>query len=143
MDDKSTTKNKFDFFQVPDWKYLTEYHDWRPEADPTIPYEYAKQERDFNSAFKNPMGAYTTPEMQMQMQQAGARAIGQDKAQAMRASQYDVNQQRGQQMATIAGLTQPKFAQTESQTKSRPGLLSLAGGFLGGVGSGIGAGLFA
>lgn len=140
MDDKSTTKNKYDFFQVPDWKYLTQYDQWRPEQDPTIPYEYAKQSRDFNSSFSNPMGPYTTPEMQMQQKQAGNRAIGQDEASAMRASQYDVNQQRGQQLATEAALTQPKFTQTESQTKGRKGLLSIGTELASGA---ISAGLFA
>lgn len=125
MNDKSTTKNKYDFFQTPDWAGLDAYKAWAPEADPTIPYQFAKQRRDLESSFINPMGAYTTPEMQREMMKAGQGELAQVEGQAMRAGQYDVNQLRGQQLGNIASLSAPKFAQTQAETKSRPGLLSL------------------
>lgn len=144
--EKSTTQNKYDFFQTPDWEGLKGYQDWRPEIDPTIGANFGQQKNDLERSFLGATGSYQTPELREQQMRSGIENIGQNQAVATRAGQYDVNNQRGQQLGNIAGMTAPKFAQTQadtkSETKSRPGLPSigtqLASGFLGGWAGGFG-----
>lgn len=139
---KTTTTDStmdYGYYKNPGWQELEDLKGWKPETDPHIGANYAKQERDFTSSFLNPNGPYTTPEMQQQMMQAGLRDIGQNKAQAFREDQYGQNQQKLGQLSTVAGLAAPKFAQTkgtQKQSGSGGWLTDLAGAAVGGLAAG-------
>lgn len=100
------------------------------------------------STYANPTGAYATPELQAERQNAALGNLRQEEGQASRVAQYDVNAQRGAQLGQIAGMTRPEFYQlgssgTSSGMSTGKGMQiapsNLFGNFLGGLGSGIGS----
>lgn len=127
---------------TPNWAELDDFKAWNPQSDPTIGANFGQQKNDLERSFLGPAGSYQTPELREQQMRAGIQEIGQGQAIATRADQYGQNQQKLGQLGMVAGMKAPKFANTQSETKSRPGLLSigtqLAGGFLSGWGGGGG-----
>lgn len=118
---KNTTTNDYGFFTPPKTEELSALEAWQPQADPTIPYNFAKQKEDFNASFKNPLGPYTTPEMQRQMTQAGNAEIGQNEAQAFRGDQYNQNNLKLGQLGMAAQLRNPRLENTKSTTQQSGG----------------------
>lgn len=132
----TTTENDYKFFQKPSWEGLDELKAWRPEADPSIPFNFGRQRQDFERSFVSPTGSYQTPELREQQMRAGIQEIGQNEAQARRADQYGQNQMRLGQLGTVAGLGAPEFAQTKGTQTSQQ-----KGGFWQGLAGGVFQGL--
>lgn len=119
---------------------------FRPQSDPTIPFRFANARQQIQSTYANPTGAYATPELQAQRQMSALGDLRQEEGQASRVANFDVNQQRGNQLGQIAGMTRPEFYQmgssgTSSGMSAGKGVQiapsNLLGNFLGGVGAGL------
>jgi hypothetical protein len=106
------------------------YREFRPQVDPSIPYRYGAQRSRIMSTYANPTGSYATPELQEQRQASSLGDLTQAEGQAQREAQFDVNQQRGAQLGTLAGLTRPNFYQLGG-TSTGKGTQVQSGGFLG------------
>lgn len=131
---KVQTTNEYAFsdpYSSPD---IEEFRQFRPQADPSIPHRFAAQRNRVMDAYQNPTGAYSTPELNTERQMAQLGELGQEEGQAMRESQYDVNQQRGAQLGNIAALTRPNFYQ-------KSGTQTQSGGFWGDLAIGVASGL--
>lgn len=105
---------QYDWQNTPDTPDTAAYRNYRPEIDPSIAYGAANSRNRLNSSFINPLGGRLTGDMQDKLLRAGNRQIDQDASQAFRLGQYDVNQQRGGQLAGLAALTAPRLVQTGS-----------------------------
>ncbi len=90
---------------VPDTPDIQAYRDFKPQSDPGLPFQYANARNRLNDSFDNPLGGYATPAMRDAILRSGNRQLNQDESQAFRQGQYDVNQQRGGQLGTLAALT--------------------------------------
>lgn len=90
---------------VPDTPDINAYRGWQPQADPNIPYQAAASHERLHSSLNNPIGGYYSANTRDAIQRSGDRAIDQQASQASRLGQYDVNQQRGGQLSTLAALT--------------------------------------
>lgn len=108
----------YDWKQTPDSPDIEAYRGYRPQVDPTIAHGAAASRNRFNASFINPLGGYSTPQRDEAIRRAGNRQIDQDASQAFRAGAYDVNQQRGGQLAGLAALTAPRLVQTGSSGTS-------------------------
>lgn len=102
----------------PDTADTEAYRNYRPEVDPTISFAAGNARNRLNSSFVNPLGGQMTAQMQDRLRASGNRQIDQDASQAFRAGQYDVNEQRGGQLAGLAALTAPRMVQTGSSGNS-------------------------
>lgn len=102
----------------PDTADVAAYRAYRPEVDPSIASGAAEFKRRLNSSFINPLGGNVTAGMKDALLRSGNRQIDQDASQAFRAGAYDVNQQRGGQLASLAALTSPRLTQTSSSGSS-------------------------
>lgn len=102
----------------PDSADTEAYRNYRPEIDPSIAYGAASARNRLNSSFINPLGGNLTADMRDKLQRSGNRDIDQQASQSFRAGQYDVNQQRGGQLAGLAALTSPRMVQTGSSGNS-------------------------
>lgn len=129
---KNVQTNEYGFFQKPSWQGLEDLKGWRPEADPTIGANFARQRQDFERSFVTPTGGYSTPQLRQQEMRAGIQDIGQNEAVARRADQYDQNRLRLGQLSDVSSQSAPEFAQTKGQQQQQGGFWrSLAGGALG------------
>ena len=140
----TTETNEYQHFQTPGWAELDALKAWKPQDDPSIPFNYANQRNDLERSFVAPTGSYQTPELREQQMRSGIQEIGQNEAQARRADQYGQNTLELDQLGTVAGLKAPKFAQTKGTTKGSSSggwLTDLAGAAVGGLASGIGSSL--
>lgn len=108
----------YDWKQTPDSPDIEAYRSYRPQVDPTIAHGAAAARNRFNASFINPLGGFSTPQRDEAIRRAGNRQIDQDASQAFRAGAYDVNQQRGGQLAGLAALTAPRLVQTGSSGTS-------------------------
>lgn len=99
---------------------LQSYRDWQPQADPSIPYRYARARTDLNQSFNNPTGQYSTPAIREATQRSAEGDLMQGEGQAMRESQYDVNAQTGAKNAYLASMTTPRTV-TSSGTGNSSG----------------------
>ena len=104
--------------QSPDSADISAYRDYRPQVDPTIAHGAAASRNRFNASFINPLGGHSTAQRDEAIRRAGNRDIDQQASQAFRAGAYDVNQQRGGQLAGLAALTAPRLVQTGSSGNS-------------------------
>lgn len=123
-----TQQNTYDWKQVPTWQGLEDFKAWQPQDDPTIPHRFATQKRQFAQTFQNPLGAYTTPELQRQQVQSGLNEISQAQGQAYRENAFDRNQQQLGQRQAVMAATRPDLVQTGGQTTQQQ-----KGGLLGGL----------
>lgn len=103
---------------------------WNPQADPSIPFNFARQRQDLERSFVAPTGSYMTPELREQQMRSGLQEIGQNEAQARRGDMYDQNQLKLGQLGQVAGLEAPEFAQTKGTQKQGGGIGSFLGGLL-------------
>lgn len=133
---KTVQTNEYGFFQKPSWQGLEDLRGWRPEADPTIGANFARQRQDLGRSFLAPAGSYQTPELREQQMRSGIEEIGQNEAVARRADQYDQNRLRLGQLSDVSSQSAPEFAQTKSEQQQKGGFWrSLATGVLSGVAS--------
>lgn len=93
-------------------KYIDAFESYRPEVDPTIGFRAGAAKQRLNSSFLNPLGGYATPAMKDAILRSENRNIDQDAAMQSRAGQYDVNQQRGNQLGSLAALMSPRIVST-------------------------------
>lgn len=96
------------------------YRSWQPQADPTIPYRFARARTDLSQSFNNPTGQYSTPAIREATQRSAEGDLMQQEGQAQRESQYDVNAQTGAKQGFLASLTAPHTS-TSSGTSSGTG----------------------
>ena len=113
-----TNQAAYDWKQTPDSADIAAYRDYKPQVDPTIAHGAAASRNRLNSSFINPLGGFSTPQRDEAIRRAGNRDIDQQASQAFRAGAYDVNQQRGGQLAGLAALTAPRLVQTGSSGTS-------------------------
>lgn len=133
---ESTFTNDMAFSAPYQSEDISAYRDFRPQVDPSIPYRYGAARNRIMSTYANPTGSYATPELQEQRQASSLGDLTQAEGQAQREAQFDVNQQRGNQLGSIAGLTRPNFFQRggkNTQVQSGGLLGDILGGLAGGV----------
>lgn len=128
---KSTTENKYEWMQKPEWGDLKALRDWNPQADPSIGFNFGRQRNDFERSFVAPTGSYQTPELREQQMRSGIQQIGQNEAQARREDQFDQNRMKLGQLSTAAGLSAPELTNTKQTQKQGGGWGSIVGGALG------------
>jgi hypothetical protein len=104
--------NTYGWMDTPDSADIKAYRDWTPQMDQSISYGAGNAKNQLEKSFNNPLGGYTTPAMRDAALRSGNRQIDQDASQAFRVGQQDVNQQRGGQLGTLAGMTAPRLVQT-------------------------------
>ena len=95
-------------------QYIDAYANWRPEMDPNIGFRGATARNRLNKIYNNPTGGYVTPQMRDRLIASGNRDIDQQSAIEGRQGQFDVNQQRGGQLGSIASLMSPRIVSTGS-----------------------------
>lgn len=122
------------------------FREFRPQVDPSIPFRFGAARNRIMSAYRNPTGAYATPELNTQRQTSELEELNQQEGQATREAQFDVNAQRGNQLAALAQLTAPELVATRqygsggSQGTSQS-VSKTSSPFLGNLFGTIGAGL--
>lgn len=99
---------------------LQAYRDWQPQADPSIPYRFARERTHLEDGFNNPLAQYTTPAVREATQRAAEGDLMQREGQAMREGQYDVNNQTGAKQGYLANMTTPRTT-TSSGTGASSG----------------------
>lgn len=128
--------NEYKFYTPPDTEDTKAFRSWNPEADPSRPYQFARQRRDILNLYNNPLGAYTTPELREQMTKSALEENAQQEGQSALEENAQLNNAKGQKLGSLAALTAPQLQQSkqsgfESQQKQGSGLLnSLVGGGL-------------
>lgn len=86
--------------------------------DPTIGFRAGAAKRRLDNSFINPLGGYSTPQRDEAIRRSADRGIDEQSAMESRAGQFDVNQQRGGQLGSLASLMQPRIVQTGSTGSS-------------------------
>lgn len=99
-------------------KYIDAFANYQPEIDPTIGFRAGSAKRQLNNSFINPLGGYSTPQRDEAIRRSMGRDIDQQAAMESRAGQFDVNQQRGGQLGSLAALMAPRLVQTSSSGTS-------------------------
>jgi hypothetical protein len=128
----TTNTNTFGQIHPEDTPDVERFRSWQPEADPSIPYRFARARQDISSTRSNPYGSYTTPAVREAAQRTAYGNLQQQEGQAMQEGQADVNQQRGTQLGALASLTSPHIVQTGSSgTSSGNSTQTQSGGLLG------------
>ena len=129
--------------QVPETRFSQALEAWQPEIDPGLAYGFARRRADLERVARNPLGAYSTPEMREQLQRSDTGELGQQEAQAMRAGQYDVNQQEMNKRLALAHLNAPvpmKQWGYQSEAYQKPSVLGSILGAAGQIGAGLAMG---
>ena len=90
---------------VKDTPDIQAYRGWQPQTDPGLASQYGNARNQLTSSFNNPLGGYGTAQTRDAQMRTGLRNLHQDEAQAFRSGTYDVNQQRGGQLGSLAALT--------------------------------------
>lgn len=112
-------------------------------TDPRIGYAFARNRRNARESFQNPMGGYTTPQLQDRMLAASDEDSTQQEAQAYREESHGRNALEYARDADVAAMTAPPLVQTgQTGTMSGTGSQqqSLMPGIVAGA-SGMGAAL--
>lgn len=91
---------------------LAAYRNYRPQVDPGIAAQFGNERNRLNQSFINPLGGNYSPHIADAIKRSEGRDISQRESQAFRAGNYDVNQQRMGQLASLAALTQPRLVTT-------------------------------
>jgi hypothetical protein len=108
----------YDWKQTPDSPDTAAYRAYRPEVDPTIGFRAGEAKRQLANSFINPLGGYSTPQRDEAIRRSQSRGIDEQAGMESRAGAYDVNQQRGGQLSTLAALTAPRLVQSGSSGTS-------------------------
>lgn len=95
-------------------QYIDAYANWRPEMDPNIGFRGATARNRLNKLYNNLAGGFVTPQMRDRLIASGNRDIDQQSAIEGRQGQFDVNQQRGGQLGSLAALMAPRIVSTGS-----------------------------
>lgn len=129
---QDTSYNNTGTSTVGDSPDIQTFRGWQPQADPTIPYRFARARTNLNQSFDNPTGQYSTPAIREATQRSAEGDLMQQEGQAMREGQYDVNAQTGAKQGFLAGLTAPRTTTSSgSGASSGSGSQVSSGGFLG------------
>lgn len=101
--------------------------------DPGIGHQFALAKENVHNAYANPLGAYTTPDVQKKQLLSEDAKLNQEESQAHREGQYDVNNLTNTKNMALAGLTAPKIVQTggTGTTVQNDGLMSILGPLIG------------
>lgn len=102
--------------------------------DPNIGFRAAGARNRLQRSFNNALGGYITPQMRDRLMQSGSRDIDQQAAVEGRLGAYDVNQQKGGQLGSLAALMAPRIVQTGS---SGTGTSSMSGTSSGSAGQNL------
>ena len=134
--------NEYQFYTPPDTEDTKAYRGWNPEADPSRPYQFARQRRDILNLYNNPLGAYTTPELREQMTKSALEENAQAEGQSALEENAQLNNMKGQKLGSLAALTSPQLQQSkqygfDSQQKQSGGLLNSLIGAGGSVGAAL------
>lgn len=127
-------QNTFAQVKPEDTQDIQAFRAWNPQSDPNIPYRAASAHERLHSSLINPIGGYYSPNTREAIQRSGDRQIDQDASMASRSGQYDINNQRMSQLASLAGLTAPHIVQSGSSgsgTMSGTGTQVQSGDLLG------------
>lgn len=99
-------------------QYIDAYANYKPQVDPTIGFRAGSAKRQLNNSFINPLGGASTPQRDEAIRRSMTRGIDEQTGIETRAGQYDVNQQRGGQLGSLAALMSPRIVQTGSSGTS-------------------------
>lgn len=117
---QDTSFNNTSSSSVGDSPDIQSFRGWQPQADPSIPYRFARARTNLNQSFNNPAGQYSTPAIREATQRSAEGDLMQQEGQAMRESQNDVNAQTGAKEGFLASLTAPRTT-TSSGTGASSG----------------------
>jgi hypothetical protein len=106
------TANTYGWQTPPDTSDISAFRAYNPQMDPSIAFGAANSKNQLAQSYNNPFGSYQSAATRQAGMQSGDRSIDQNASQAMRAGAYDVSQQRGSQLAGLAGMTAPRLTQT-------------------------------
>lgn len=119
--DQSTAynnKSDYNWFTPTDTADTKAFREWNPQVDAGLGYQYGRARTDFKNSFLDPMGGFSTPQIQDAQRRTGLSRLNEQESQAFRQGQNDVNTQRGGQLGSLAALTAPRLAQTSSSGNS-------------------------
>ena len=107
-----TQANTYGWQTPPSSPDVQAIRDFRPERDPTIPYNFAHERRRQDESFDDVLGGYSNANTRGAAHRTMSDELTQQEAHASRGAQYDVNNQRLAQLGTVADLTNPRLVQT-------------------------------
>lgn len=126
---------EYNWFTPPDTEDVKAYRGWNPEADPSRPYQFARQRSDILNLYNNPLGAYTTPELREQMTRSALQENAQEEGQSALAENAQLNNLKGAKYSDLARLTSPQLQNTRSsgyRSQAKEGGLGSFLGYLAG-----------
>lgn len=88
------------------------------EADPRLPYTFARARKKVEGSYDNPTGAFTTPGIKDASLRASYEDIGQEEAQAYREENQGRSMMKYGQLADVAQMSSPRTVQTSGSTTS-------------------------
>lgn len=100
--------------QTPDTKDIEALRGFQFQADPRIPYTFARQRQQLHESYHNPMGGYSTPQIRDAALRAGDEDSSQNEAQAYREENFGRQALEYGKLGQVASLTAPRLTQTGS-----------------------------
>lgn len=114
-----SSRNIFDWMQMPDSPDIVGLRDYKETLDPSIDYGKARRDRNIKSSFNNPLGAFTTAGQRDATQRSLLAESEQDYGQQRRVAYNDMQNRTAARKANLAGLTAPRLVQSgEDQSNS-------------------------
>lgn len=120
---QSTSTSTFGQIHPESNQYIDAFAGYKPQVDPTIGFRAGEAKRRLSNSFLNPLGGFSTPQRDEAIRRAAERGIDEQAGVETRAGMYDVNQQRGGQLGSLAALMSPRIVE-----KSRTGTANVAAG---------------
>jgi hypothetical protein len=132
---KTTTQqqqtNTYQYLTPPTTPAVTELQGMvQKGSDPSIPFHFAQQREDLANSYMNPLGAATSPAVRDAANRVAGQRLGMAEQEAIKASNFNANNQAFGQQSTIAGLTSPQLVQTGGTSS---GTQTQSGGFWSGL----------
>lgn len=110
--------NTYGWMTPPDTADVGAMRDFKFEQDPRLSYSFARAAQRLGDTYNNPMGGYTTPQLRDARLRAGYEDLAQEEGQAVREDSYARQGLDYARKVDVAGMTQPRLAQTSSSGNS-------------------------
>lgn len=110
--------NTYGWMTPPDTADISAMRGFQFQADPRVPYSFARARQNVGSTYDSPTSGYTTPALRDAATRSQFEDIGQAEGQALREENYARQGLEYARTADVASMTQPRLTQTSSSGTS-------------------------
>jgi hypothetical protein len=108
----------YDWLTPPESSDVNAVRNFQFQHDPRISYSFARAAQRIGDTYRNPLGGATTPQIRDASQRAAYGDLATEEAQALREENYGLQGLDYARRVDVAGMTQPRLAQTSSSGTS-------------------------